>query len=100
MASALALRSPNLRTENVLRLTTYDRGLQLACQDTRHRWPRSLITIRRTPMMPDLPLRRSNSAHVFRVIGRYFFSKPRKCFCAARNARRLPPYDLSAKNAE
>ena len=79
MASALAFRSPNLRTENDFRLTMCGRGLQLACQQTRPCLPRRLMMVRRTPMMPDLPLRRSNCAHRCRVIGWCFFSKPRKC---------------------
>ena len=98
-ANAFAFRSPNLRAENDRRLIEYGRGLQLACQYTRRGWPRRRITTRRTPMIPDLPLRRSNSAHHRRVIGRYFFSRTRKYFCAARKARRLPPHDWSAKKA-
>lgn len=62
MASRLAFRAPNFRTENSFRRTTYGFGLQFALQTILGLANRR-STILCTPTMRDELLRRGSSAH-------------------------------------
>ena len=61
MARALARLAPYFCTENCFHLWTYGRGLQWAVQND------FVMTIFRTPMIPEAPLRRSICAQSRRV---------------------------------